>query len=306
MSRQEAAPIWDDERFEQDRQTAIEQFRLVRMQEPLEQYLAAFDQRRTAVENLIEATVDLSQLSDQAVEMLTDVGTLEAIRYLASPAISADDLKILTDASLAPTRLRKNPEMARRVIDTVLLGLDRTRFPWIAEDREPSEAERETAIVATSSLIAGRRVMTDRANESKDEQEQSVAEALIVAGFTEASRRTVENLSQAPRAGEFCRESLFGARKADLIVGLWDGRFMPIECKVSNSSTNSVKRLNNDAAAKAVTWHKSFGPANTVATAILSGVFKIGNLKSAQADGLTIFWAHDLDALVKFIERTRS
>lgn len=299
-------PIWDDERFEQDRQKAIEQFRSIRMQEPLEQYLTAFDDRRTAVENLIESTVDLSQLSDLAVELLTDAGTLEAIRYLAGPPISADDLKVLADASLAAGRLRADEEMARRVVETVMLGLDRSRFPWVSEDREPTDAERETAIVATSALLAARKVMTDRAHESKEEQEQAVMTALISAGFTRVSTRIIDNLSQAPKKGEFCRESSFATRKADIIAGLWDGRVMPIECKVSNSSTNSIKRLNNDAAAKAVTWSQRFGKDNLVPTAVISGVFKLSNLKAAQQAGLTIFWAHDLDALLDFISATSS
>lgn len=298
-------PRWNDARFEKDRQAAIEAFRQVRMQEPLEQYLTAFDERRTDVENLIEATVDLSQLSEQATDLLTDPGTLDAVRYLASPAVSADDLKVLADASLAPSRLRNDKVMAQRVIDTVLLGLDRSRFPWVAEDREPTNAERETAIVATSALMASRRVMTDRANESKQEQEQAVSDSLLGAGFKQVPPRTIDNSSHAPRKGEFCQESSFGSRKADLVVGLWDGRLMPIECKVSNSSTNSVKRLNNDAAAKAVTWSKRFGDSNVVPSAVIAGVFKLGNLRSAQADGLTIFWAHNLVALVTFLDATK-
>lgn len=295
-------PRWDDSRLDRDRMTAIEQFRAVRMQEPLEQYLAAFDERRTAMENLIESSVDLSQLSQQAVELLTDKATLEAIRYLASPPLSADDLKVLAEASLAPSIIRKNPDMAQRLVDTVMLGLDRSRFPWVAEDREPTDAERQTAIIATSAMIAGRRVMTDRANESKEEQEQAVAAALVGADFTQVPTRTVSNLSQAPKTGTFCRESLFGPDKADLLVGLWDGRVMPIECKVSNSSTNSIKRLNRDAAQKAVVWTGRFGADNIVPSAVLSGVFKIKNLRTAQDNGLTIFWAHDLPALIEFIE----
>jgi hypothetical protein len=302
---QAPVPYWDDERFEQDRQLAIAQFRIIRMQEPLEQYLAAFDERRSSVENLIESTVDLSQLSQQAVELLTDAGTLEAIRYLASPPLSADDLKILADASLAPTRLRNDPDMAQRVVDTVLLGLDRIRFPWVSEDREPTDAERQAAIVATSALMAARRVMTDRANESKEEQESSTVVALLAAGFTQVPTRTVSNLSQSPAKGELCRESLFGPKKADILLGLWDGRVMAIECKVSNSSTNSIKRLNGDAAQKAVVWVRQFGQANVVPAAVLSGVFKLGNLRSAQADGLAIFWAHDLASLLQFIESTK-
>lgn len=298
-------PRWDDQRFELDRQFAIQQFRKVRMLEPLEQYLAAFEEHRAAVETLLEATEDLSRLSELAIEVLTDPVSLQAVRYLAGPAVSQDDLKVLAEASLAPGRLRADEEMAMRVIDTVLLGLDRSRFPWVAEDREPTEAEREAATVATAALMAGRRVMTDRANESKVEQEDSVASALEAAGFSRVATRTVDNLSQAPGKGEFCGECSFGGRKADIVAGLWDGRAMPIECKVSNSSTNSVKRLNNDAAQKATIWLKRFGDRGIVPAAVISGVFKLGNLKSAQEEGLTIFWAHDLGALIDFIESTR-
>jgi hypothetical protein len=74
---------------------------------------------------------------------------------------------------------------------------------------------------------------------------------------------------------------------------------------VSNSSTNSVKRLNNDAVVKAKTWIEEFGTSNVVPAAVLSGVFKVHNLHTAQAGGLTIFWAHRLAALTDFIESTR-
>jgi hypothetical protein len=69
---------------------------------------------------------------------------------------------------------------------------------------------------------------------------------------------------------------------------------MPIECKVSNSALNSVKRINNDAAAKAVEWLKTFGTNQVVPTAVISGVFKVNNLLQAQEAGLTLFWARDL------------
>ena len=80
---------------------------------------------------------------------------------------------------------------------------------------------------------------------------------------------------------------------------------MPIECKVSNSATNSYKRINNDAAQKAVYWRRELGPANVVPTAVLTGVFALGSLTQAQDNGLTLMWAHDLAPLLAFIEATR-
>lgn len=298
-------PRWSEDQLDKDAAEAIRLFREVRMHEPLEQYLEQFESYRDAVENLIEGTVDLTLLRDQAVDLLTDPAVLTSIRYLASPAISEDDLKVLAEAKLSPTRLREDVGMAKRVIDTVLLGLDRNRFPWVSEEREATDAEREAAVIATAALIATQKVQTLRRNDAKDEQEDAVAEKLKLGGFTQVSTRTVNNVSNLPDPGEFCREALFGSRKADLIVRLWDGRAMPIECKVSNSSTNSVKRLNNDAAVKAKTWIEEFGTSTAVPAAMLSGVFKVHNLVSAQGDGLVLFWAHNLDAMIEFIEKTR-
>jgi XamI restriction endonuclease len=300
-------PRWTDEQFEADRQIAIATFREHRMREPLEQYLEAFATARNVVTTLLEDTANLTALLDKAADVLSDADLLPAVRYLSGPPISADDLKTLAvDASLAPSLIRADPGMARRIIQVVLLGLDRQRFPWLAGNREPSEAERQAAVTATAALLAQRLVMTSRANESKEEQEQAVKDRLRAEGFTEVGRRTVRNMSDAPGTGTFCAESQFGSGKADIVVRLYDGRVMPTEAKVSNSSTNSVKRLNRDAAAKAYQWTQEFGPRNVVPAAVLAGVFKTHNLRSAQdQDNLTIFWAHNLDAMVQFIDSTK-
>lgn len=71
----------------------------------------------------------------------------------------------------------------------------------------------------------------------------------------------------------------------------------------SNSATNSIKRLNNDAAIKAESWIEEFGTTGVVPAAVLSGVYKISNLESAQDRGLTIFWAHDLSLLMNWIQQ---
>lgn len=296
---------WSDEQLEVDRQVSITRFREERLREPLEQYLETFDTYRGVVEDLLEATVDLTKLSPPEMDVLTDPVLLEALRYLAGPPISKDDLEVLADGSLSPKQLRADPDMALRVVETILVALDRRRFPWVAEGREPSEAEREGAALASAALLATQRLSTSRRSESKDAQEQSVADALARAGFQEVPTRTIKTLDNAPHEGEFCRESLFGTRKADFVVGLWDGRKMPVECKVSNSSTNSVKRLNNDAAVKATRWMEEFGTVQTVPAAVIGGVFKAHNLKAAQGSGLTLFWAHNLDAMLDWIELTR-
>jgi len=300
-------PRWNQDQLEADRQTGIEAFRVARIEEPLEAYHDYFDESRGSVEELLEATVDLTMLRDVALDVCAQPALLEAVRYLTGPPISEDDLKVIAEVpSFARGRIRNTPEIARQIIETVLLFLDRRRFPWVPEEREPTEAERDAAALASAALIAARRVMTDRANLAKKAQEQAVEDRLVQAGFQKIpAPRTIQTITQAPAAGTFCRETTFGSRKADVLVGLWDDRKMPLECKVSNSATNSIKRLHNDARVKARTWIEEHGSRSVVPAAVLSGVFNLAHLEAAQEAGLTIFWAHDLDALADWIETTR-
>jgi hypothetical protein len=211
-------------------------------------------------------------LLEQALTILSDQSSQLAFRYLAGPPVSEDDFKTLVDTnSLARTTLQRDPELVQRLITTILSVLDRRRFPWVFEQREPTPAEREAAVLATAALAATRRVETNRRTQGKSTQEEAVRQELLREGFQEISlpNATARTLSQAPKPGEFCGEATLAGRKADLIVGLWDHRVMPIECKVSNSSLNSIKRLNNDAAAKAEHWLDNLGQVHIVPVAVL-------------------------------------
>jgi XamI restriction endonuclease len=298
-------PRWTPEQLDAERSRSIEFFRRERMQEPLDQYLRVFDQYATAVEHVLTESSDLDNLDDAAIALLTDKSLLEAFRYLSGPPISADDLKTLAEAALSPGRLRSDPEMTRRVVEVVRFGLDRKRFPWIALHRKPTDVERSAAVLASAALMASSHVTASRRNEGKSAQESLVDRTLGAAGLTKTQPRPIETLNQAPAPGQFCRETLLGTRKADFVIGLWDHRIMAIECKVSNSAVNSVKRLNNDAAAKAEAWLTDFGTAQIVPCAMLGGVYKLHNLVDAQTRGLTLFWAHELDELTRWIASTR-
>jgi len=302
-----APPAWTSEQLDADRLKAIATFSKERLEEPLEDYLEAFDEYQGYVEEMLEATVDLIQIETSALDMLGTPHMLEAFRYLAAPPISADDLKVLADApSLTKSHLEKSPEDVQRLIAVVRQVLDRRRFAWVVENREPTEAERNAAVMASAALMAASRAQTRRRTLGKEQQEATVKQALKALGFTEVASRKIPTISHAPAPGEFCGESVLGNRKGDIVVRLWDLRVMPIECKVSNSSTNSVKRLNNDAAVKAASWKVDFGLRQVVPTAVLGGVYKLHNLLDAQSRGLTIFWGHDLKPLTDWIVSTKS
>jgi len=301
-------PVWteDDLRIAAAESRAI--FRAERLDEPLETWKLTFDQYRERFTRLFDeyGIAQPGSLTPAQVAAIFRNQLSDALRYLAGPPISEDDLAVLAEAtSLAPSRLEADHAAAGRILTTIVQALDTKRFPWIAEGRGPTGAEKSAAILASAALITAQRVATNRRTEGKDAQEQAVKAFVTAMGFTAVPARKIMTLDDAPARGQFCAESFVGSRKADVPVRLFDGRLMPIECKVSNSGLNSVKRINNDAAVKAKTWKIEFGINQVVPVAMLSGVFKVANLYQAQSEGLTLFWAHKLDAMRAFIEATK-
>jgi len=300
-------PIWIQAELEEEAAAARALFRNERLSEPLENWKATFERYKTSFERLF-AEYNLANPTaltpDQVATIFRD-RLDDALRYIAGPPISADDLKVLAEVqSLAPSRI--DADAAQRILATIMQALDTKRFPWIENGRGPTEAERAAAVLASAALITAQRVSTDRRNEGKGAQERALKDFLRSIGFTEARARDIRTLDDAPARASFCAESLVGSRKADVPVRLFDGRLMPIECKVSNSTLNSVKRINNDAAVKASIWRDELGRNQVVPVALLSGVFRVANLMQAQtSSGLTLFWAHRLEKLQEFIDATR-
>ena len=299
-------PSWNKDELVHARDRAEQHFREARHTEPLESYLEIFDEYQGVVEEVMEETVDLTLVSEKTMGLWSDKRKREVFRYLTGPPVSEDDLKVLLETpSLAPVRLEEDPVLLERLAAFLRDWHDRRRFPWISEEWDPEEHDRSAAILATTALLAMRRLETMRRSEGKKIQEHLVATQLRRAQFDQVETRRVRTLGDAPKAGQFCRESPLGTRKADFIIGLWDGRTLALECKVSNSETNSIKRLNNDAAVKAETWVSDFGSLQLIAGAVLSGVYKVRNLEEAQDRGLTLFWAHDLQSLKDWLHQTK-
>ena len=63
-----------------------------------------------------------------------------ALRYLAAPPVSDDDLKTLAETKLSASALRSTPENAHRIAALVFHLLDPHRFPL--DHREPPTDER--------------------------------------------------------------------------------------------------------------------------------------------------------------------
>jgi XamI restriction endonuclease len=297
-----SAPQWTLDQFTEGAARGIEVFRAERLNEAREDYISHFNEARSAIEDLLELSTDLTTVQQTGRAAVAHYGYLEALRYIAAPPVSTDDLETLSGVA---ERNFDSDGQWPDVIATVLALVDTQRFPWLTGNRGPTEAERRTAIISTAAQIASRRILTARANEAKTAQEELVRTALSSSGFTQVPARVISTLRTAPDSGQFCGESMLGSRKADFVIGLWDDRILAIECKVSNSRINSVKRIKNDAAVKARLWIQEFGDRLIVPAAVISGVYHPPNLLSAQHDGLTIWWSHDIDQMIAWIDQAR-
>ncbi len=301
-------PIWDEQRLERDRREAIALFRKERLEEPVDLYASLVQDQRAVVDALLEATADLRDLDDAALlRVLTDDRARDAFRYLAGPPVSQDDWRTLAEAgSMAAARLRDDPGALRRLAGVILESIDAERFPWIAEKRCPTPAERDAAVLASACMWAYQRTQTERRSSGKKRLEGATEQRLLQIGFRPAEKRSVRLLRDAPEPGTFCGEVSVVGRRSDFVLGLWDGRHALIECKDSNSMVNSIKRLNNDTAAKADFWLKQLGSRSVVPVAVISGVFSLDSLRGAQEMGLRLFWAHEMNEFAEWLKRIKA
>lgn len=300
---------WTAAELARDAGEAEDAFRTERLREPLALYSRFFETFAPIFGDVIDQlpTLAADPLDPTAVsELVRDEDARTALRYLTAPPVSDDDLKTLAETTLSATALRTDADQARRVRDIIFQILDPHRFPWISQNRNPTRPERTRAVVASAVLVAARKVETSRRSDARRMQEDAVKSLLRSIGFAEVASREIPMLDAAPAPGEFCGESRLGDTRADIVVRLYDGRAMAIECKVSNSAVNSYKRVNHEAAGKARGWITSFGKRQTVPAAVLGGVFSPVNLEAAQGDGLALIWSHRLDDLKVFIKSCRT
>jgi len=295
--------------LESDAATAKRIFRHERLEEPLDLYNQFFTTFADIFRQLIDKLPDIGAdpVDAELIAGLIDGRDAQkAFRYLTAPPISEDDLKTVADATLTPSRLRTDADSAKRIRDTVLTIIDPHRFPWVSEGRQPSNDERERAVIASAALAASSAVGTKRRNASKEAQEQAVKELLASVGMKQVKAKEIPILTAAPAPGHFCGETRLAGTRADVVARLKDGRVIAIECKVSNSTVNSYKRLVHDTGGKAAHWYDQLGRAQVVPGAVLSGVYSTANLEDVQENkGVYLFWQHRLDDLAAFVRRIK-
>lgn len=305
---QRTPTIWSDEELAEQAQQSIEAFVDRRLKEPRDRYRDHLVQRQRAFFRLFRmlAVVDPANPDPKIVrEILLDSELLDALRYVAGPPVSEDDLNVLVTRSTAritKKRIKTEDSLAKVILHLICNMADPIRFPWIDDRRIPAAHELKHAIRATTTLHATQTLQTERCGYGRT-IEKVLNDRLTELRYQKVkgpNKNKITSPSHWPRAQTFYGECTVYGRKADILIGLADGRIVAVEAKNSSSALNSTKRVLNDTAAKAKHWNTKAGE-EIVPVALLSGVFSLANLKAAQASGLYLVWTHELDSFVAWL-----
>ena len=300
--------VWDLAELTSQADVALNAFVDRRLAEPNTSYVRHLAARRRALTRLFTALRPIDPANpDPAMvqKVILDDDLLDALRYVAGPPISEDDLGVIVTRGARRVNraaIRRDPNLAAGILKLICRVADGSRFPWLKDRRTPTRAELRRAIETTAVLHASQTLATERRGYGRQ------VEALLKIRIEEMGyeRLPAPNGGNVlmpihhPAAMTYYPECSLRGRRADLVLGLPDGRIVAVEAKDSSSVVNSVKRVLNDTAAKAKGWRNEMGAA-VVPVALLSGVFGVANLKAAQDDGLYLVWSHELNSFVDWL-----
>ena len=296
---------WTSAEIQADCAHAKADFRVRRTAGPLNDYLLEFPTAKASADNIVgKLTHILATPADQSLlaRIVADPAKFTALRYLAAPPISEDDLDTLLGSSLSATALQKDARLANELVSLLSASLDPKRFPWIAAGKRPTTTELGAAKLASAVAAAIARVQTRRRGDEKAALEDDIDALLQRMGWTRVAkpRYAITLLAHGPKAGEYVQHCTLGADNMDFAIGLKRGRILALEAKESNSEINSRKRLNKEVVVDAQQLQRHFGTQVVAATA-LRGVFKPEYVEVAQSTPLVIYWSHRLDDLKAFL-----
>lgn len=320
-----APRVWSQDELVEQAQIALDEFVDRRLAEPEGTYATHFKARRKALVRLFRKLSGVSNLNPSVAlvrEVIADEEMFAALRYVAGPPVSEDDLGVLVTRSvngIAQKALAKDDALPVAVLELICKMSDPFRFPWIPAGRPPTPREIREAIAMTSALHASQALQTERRRYGRA-VEQRLVTRLEAMGYVKVTggrgkpkpkagqpvlppyppKGKVTQPSHHPAFPHFYGECTVYGRKVDLFIALKSGVMIALEAKDSSSALNSTKRLLNDTAAKAKHYQAAAGR-NVISVALLSGVFKVADLAQAQAAKLYLVWAHDLDEFVAWI-----
>ena len=179
-------------------------------------------------------------------------------------------------------------------------------LPWLSQNRAPTAEETERVVTAVTPLLASQIHLTAKRTSSSNVQEEAVVALLTSKNWKRLPSRLVDRRASLG-AHKFMKKTRFATntrpQEVDIACGLGGTVVLAMECKVSNDTTNSVKRI-NDVLKKATAWRQHWGEGFVKPAALLQGVIGFKDVERLLDADIAVFWSHDLPRFERWIENS--
>lgn len=238
-------------------------------------------------------------LRDIAGALAVNAGHMRTFRHLMAPPISQDQFILLcSDWSKGAENGGKAISASRATAASAIVHewIDPGICGWLSSGRKPTLAEIRVVFLRTAPLIAHQDLATWKRNQIANQQEQEVIKLLDSKGWTKLPSKLIDKRATIPPR-HFMHKTRFATntttpQEVDIACGLKDTYVAAMECKVTNDTTNSVKRV-NDVVKKASAWKEQWGRF-VVTAALLQGVISPKDVQRLTDNDVLVFWSHDL------------
>lgn len=259
-----------------------------------------------------DSTSDFQNITAAAI--CADSRIIKILRYAIAPSISQMkfgqffgllSIGKFENDRLEPGKTKHNAlrKIAPQIAKFVIENLDLNRFIWVPEDaKEISDRvlASEYAKGWTCSIAADQNAQTRYRNWRKDQQEHSIASALVKLGYTKSSFSGIVSKYTDIKIGEFTQELRVQGRtrqKADLISrSKKTQKLVLIEAKAVGVEIDSTKRI-KECCDKANDWKAGPALSNPVVATVIAGFFNSTGIQNLLASNIAVIWEHRLSDL---------
>lgn len=268
---------------------------------------AAWLQATSAALAAVESTLTQSHnLTDVAGALEARGGHMLVLRQMLAPPLSQDQFAIVCMAYNKAFENSDRPvpsTKAAQVAESFLAMRDIRLLGWLSENRLPTANEARRVVTAVTPLLASQLYLTAKRTASSTVQEGAVVGLLSAKDWEQLPSRLVDR-GAVLGARQFMKKTKFATttrpQEVDIACGLGATMVLAMECKVSNDTTNSVKRV-NDVLKKATAWREHWGSFVQPA-ALLQGTIGYKDVQRLIHAGVTVFWSHDLPRFERWID----
>ncbi len=230
---------------------------------------------------------------------------VRVLRFLMAPPKSQDQFHLLCPSYGKGSENSGSAislDRALAIEAAFLAWRDLELTSWLSSNRAPTLKEIRAIFLHAAPMMAQQKLQTQKRMDASAFQEQSIADLLLDDDWTYQSARTIDRAKGIEKR-HFLQKARFTAgsrtKEIDVAIGLGQAFILALECKVSNDSTNSTKRL-NDISEKADAWRAEYGRSLKTG-AMLQGVYRAEDVLELARGGVEVFWFHDLPRFARWV-----